>query len=86
MPLPQVSVDSVAGVSAGVTIGTVVVVSTGTKVGMITGPITVFGGEISGENTLPLQVILLVPAMLLMSGSSFSKIESSSANQSCLTP
>ena len=34
---------------------------------IITGPETTFGGAISGEKILPLQVILLVPAILLMS-------------------
>ena len=38
-----------------------------TTTGMITGPETAFGGAISGENILPLRVILLVPAILLIS-------------------
>ena len=58
----------------------------GTKAGMITGPETAFGGAISGEKILPLQVILLVPAMLLMSELTFSELESSAADQSCLIP
>ena len=73
MSLPRVSVDSVIGVSAGVIIEIAIVVSAGTKVGMITGPVTTFRGEISWENTLPLLVILLVPTMLPVSGSTYSK-------------
>ena len=51
--------------------------------GMITGPEIAFGGEISREKTLPLRVILLVPAMLLISESTFSELESLEAGQSC---
>ena len=42
--------------------------------GMITGPETAFRGAISGENILPLRVILLVPAILLISESTFSEL------------
>ena len=54
--------------------------------GMITGPETAFGGAISGEKILPLRVILLVPAMLLMSELTFSELESSATDQSYLIP
>ena len=84
MSLPQVSADSVIGVETGVTTGIEVVVSAGTTVGMITGTVMTFGGEISGENTLPL-VILLVPTMLPTSGSVLSETWSSAANRSYLT-
>ena len=57
-----------------------------TTTGMITGPKIAFGGAISGEKTLPLRVILLVPMILLISESTFSKLESSAAGQSCLIP
>ena len=56
-----------------------------TTTGMITGLETAFGGAISGEKTLPLRVILLIPAILLISESTFSELESSIAGQSCLT-
>ena len=55
----------------------------GTATGMITGPETAFRGVISGEKILPLRVILLVPAMLLMSELTFSELESLAAGQSC---
>ena len=87
-PFPQVSVNSEAGVSIGVITRVVIVFSVGvlvemivglgisfggaTTTGMITGPEITFGGAISGEKTLPLLVILLVPVMLLISESTFS--------------
>ena len=58
----------------------------GVTTGMITGPKNDFGGEISGEKILPLQVILLVPAILLTSESTFLELESSVPGQSCLIP
>ena len=45
-------------------------VTFGATTGMITGPENAFGGEIFGEKILSLRVILLVPAILLMSKSS----------------
>ena len=97
--LPRVSVNSAAGMSVGVIIGIVTVLSTGvlseiivglgitfggaTTTIMITGPEINFGGEIYGEKTLPLRVSWLVPAMLLISESTFSELESSAAGQSC---
>ena len=53
---------------------------------MVTGPETAFGGAIFGENILPLRVILLVPAILLISELSFSELVSSAAGQPCLIP
>ena len=46
-------------------------VTFGEATGMITGPETAFGGAVSREKILPLRVILLVPAILLMSESYF---------------
>ena len=84
--LPRVSVNSAAGVSVGMITGVVtallvgvlvgMIIGLGTAfggvtIGMITGPETAFGGAISGENILLLRVILLVPAILLISGSAF---------------
>ena len=57
-----------------------------TTTGMITGPEIAFGGAISGENILPLRVILLVPTMLLISESTFSDLEFAATGQSCLIP
>ena len=54
-------------------------VTFGAATRMITGPEIAFGGEISGEKILPLRVILLVPAILLTSESSFSEFISSVA-------
>ena len=81
--MPRVLVDSAIGMLVGVITGTATVLSTGvleemiaglgiafggaTITRMITGLEIAFGGEISRENTLPLQVILLVPAILLTS-------------------
>ena len=50
-----------------------------TTIRMITGPETAFGVAISGENILPLWVILLVPTILLISELPFSELESSAA-------
>ena len=52
----------------GIIIGVVMGVLAGAATRMITGVATVFR-EISGEKNLPLLVILLVPTILLMSGS-----------------
>ena len=98
--LPRVTVDSAAGMSVGVITGIITVLSIGvlaemivglgitfggaTTTRMIMGPETAFGRAIYGENILPLQVILLVPAILLILESSFSELESSAVGQSCL--
>ena len=58
----------------------------GATAGMIAVPKTSFGGAISGEKILPLRVILLVPAILLISESSSSEFISLVAGQSCLVP
>ena len=100
--LREVSVDSAVGMSVGVITGVVSALLVGilvemivgleiafggaTTTGMIMDPETAFGGAIPGENILPLRVILLVPAILLISELTFSELESSVAGQSCLTP
>ena len=102
IPFPRVSVDSAVGMSVGVITGIVTVLSTGVSAEMIVGPgvtfgggativmITspeiAFGGAISGEKILPLQVTLLVSAILLMSASSSLEFISLAAGQSCLMP
>ena len=59
-------------------------VTFGAATRIIMGPETAFGGAISGEKILPLRVILLVPAILLMSESSSSEFISSAVDQSFL--
>ena len=66
--LPRVPDGSATGVIIGVETGTVVDLITD---GMTTGLWTV-GGEISGENSLPLLVTLLAPTILLISTSASS--------------
>ena len=94
-PFPRFSVNLVAGVLVGmitwiviallvrVLVDTIVglgIAFGGETIGRITGPKTAFGGAISGEKIMPLRVILLVPAILLMSELTFSELESSAAD------
>ena len=80
------------GISAGVvsffSSGALAHMIIGTEVtfGAATGPKIAFGGAISGEKILPLRVILLVPAILLMSESSSSELISLAASPSCRCP
>ena len=76
------------GIVLSLLVGTLAGTVTGIGVifGMATGLKTVVGEAISGENILPLRVTLLVPAMLLMSGLSFSELSSSMVCTICLTP
>ena len=74
--LPRASDDSVAGVIIGIRTGTVAdVLEDGIAIGFRT-----VGGEISGEKSLPLQVTLLDPTMLLTS------VSTSPTFKSCLIP
>ena len=77
-------IDLSIGVLAEMIMG--VGVTFGIATGMITGQEMAFGGAISGENILPLRVILLVLAVLLMSKSSSLEFISSETDQSCLMP
>ena len=80
--MPLVSVAGIiVGLSMGVSLGMLV----GAVEGIITGVAMVFG-EISGEKNLPLLVILLVPTILMMSGSLSFSVLSWIANRSYLTP
>ena len=54
--------------------------------GMRAGVVVSFGGEISGENIVPVLVTMLDPMMLMMSGLVASIAMSSMVNGSCLTP
>ena len=95
--LPRVPDGSVAGVITGVRIRIVAGVITGVGTGEMSrvlvgaafgktvGLMIVFG-EISGEKTLPLQVTLLVPTILSISGSVTSAFSSSTVNGYCLMP
>ena len=56
------------------------IISTEVTFGAATGPKIAFRGAISGEKILPLRVILLVPAILLMSKSSSSEFDWQSAH------
>ena len=64
-----------AGVVLSSSIGALTKMIIGTEVtfGAAMGPKTAFGGTISGENIPPLQVILLVSAILLMSESQINR-------------
>ena len=85
----QVSADSVTGITAGIIIGVAMGVLTGVVVGVatrITEGVAIVFEEISGEKNLLLLVSLLVPTMLLMSGSVSSAALFLIANRSCLMP
>src|ERR1051325_8885685 len=58
----------------------------GSMAGVRAGVTVSFGGEISGENTLPVLVTLLDSVMLSMSGMVASTVRSSMVKGSCLTP
>ena len=80
----EVGIGIVLSLSVGTLAGTII----GTEVifGTATGPKTVVGGAISGEKILPLQVILLVPTIFLMSELSSSELSSSAVSSSYLIP